>query len=195
MDWSGIREALEKRSQLLRVVDVAALFDVHINTIENWVRRAGLPKFERIRQPRAGRVRYLQPPALLAWVKEQEAKAARLIGAVEISGLVGVHLDTFRDWVKQGRAPRPVDKELTTGGDLWEREEIARWHKELSGGFSFPRDPKPPRERRKRGAKRGAPRAARGTSKAAPRIAGTIRKASLMGAGPAAIRAALRGGT
>ena len=158
MDWSRIRAALEVRTSLLRVVDVAALFDVHVNTVENWQKHAGLPKFERIRAPRAGRVRYLKPPVLLEWVMQQQVRAERLMGAEEICALVNVHIDTFRDWVKHGRAPKPVEKEIGTAADLWDRKEIAAWHHEMSGGFAFPHDPKTARERRKRGAKRGATR-------------------------------------
>lgn len=160
-DFARILAEVESSPALLSLTRIAEIFGTWKTTVEGWRKEAyGFPaNFDLNKDARRTRKRYWRPDHVAAWIRERMRIEECGINLDEVSALVGMHRDTWAEWVKVGDAPAHRYLALGTGHHLWDRAEVLAWLKERTGGYTIPSDVKtPPSTNAKKAKARGPTR-------------------------------------
>ena len=162
MDYERVLERLASCTELQRLSQLAVIFDTLKTTVDKWRKAYGFPAPVKIAPDLQTQTRYWRPDHVAEWTRQRMHIEKAGIPVKQVAALVGMHEETWLEWVKAGRAPPHRWVAFASGAHLWDEAELRAWLKERTGGYSLPRELRAPRSLetpRPRGRRRNAGKA------------------------------------
>lgn len=156
MEFARILQELQACTELLPLVRLAKMFRTSKTTVRSWRSAYGFPEpVSLTKETLRTHKRYWRPDQVADWVRERDRIESVGLDVDAVCRIVGMHPDTWFNWVKLGNAPAHRFVALGTGHHLWDRSEVHDWLNERTGGYSLPSDYRsPPAASKPRGRRR-----------------------------------------
>lgn len=133
MHYEHALSTLRTINNVLTVPELAGIFDVHPSTIERWLKCNEFPPAQSLDNRR-----YFRPDQVIDWVLVQQGASENMLTIDAVCERCNMCKETFHKRLKAGDAPAPAKRELGTGRQLWDGEEVDAWIRKKFGRYALP---------------------------------------------------------